>query len=361
MTTLRIGLAALAAVALGAASASAADLVDKMSVGTVELKSAGPLAFGPEGILFVGDPQAACVYAIDTGERPASPASGPLNVDRVNVKVAGQFAVPPADLAIGDLAANPLSGNAYLSVARGKGPGAQALIVRIDRAGTITEVGLKDVRCAKAALPNASEKSRRESITNLAYADGKVFVAGLSNEEFASNLRVIPFPFTGEASRGAGVEIYHGAHGKFETRAPVRTMTAYEINGQAHLLASYTCTPLVKFPVEQLKPGEKVRGTTVAELGNMNQPLDMVVYQKNGQDYLLLANSRRGVMKVSLAGIDKADSITSPITGGNQAGLKAEAIPSLQGVMQLAALDKEHALALIKTGDDLNLRTIDLP
>jgi hypothetical protein len=360
MTSLRTGLAAVA-VAVLAASAPAADVAGTMQAGTVELKSAGPLAFGPDGILFIGDPQAACVYAVATGERPASPATGPLNVERVNAKVAGQLAVPVEDLAVGDLAVNPLSGNAYLSVARGKGPGAQALIVRIDRAGTVTEVNLKDVRCAKAALPNASDKSRRESITNLAYAGGKLFVAGLSNEEFSSNLRVIPFPFTSEASRGTGVEIYHGAHGRFETKAPVRTMTAYEINGQANLLASYTCTPLVKFPIEQLKPGEKVRGTTVAELGNMNQPLDMVVYQKGGQDYLLLANSKRGVMKVSLAGIDKADAITAPIRGGAQAGLKAEAVPSLQGVLQLAPLDKEHALAIIKTGDTLNLQTIELP
>src|SRR5436305_2005637 len=142
MTSVRIGLAALVAAALGAAAAPAADRVDKMSVGTVELKSAGPLAFGPEGILFIGDPQAACIYAVDTAERPASPATGPLNIDRVNAKVTGQLAVPAEDLAVADLAVNPLSGNAYLSVARGKGPGAQALVVRLDRAGKIDEVNL---------------------------------------------------------------------------------------------------------------------------------------------------------------------------------------------------------------------------
>ena len=30
---------------------------------------------------------------------------------------------------------------------------------------------------------------------------------------------------------------------------------AYDIAGQTHLLASYTCTPLVKFPVEEIKKG----------------------------------------------------------------------------------------------------------
>ena len=49
------------------------------SKGTPDLKSAGPLAFGPEGILFVGDPQGAAVFALDTGDRtPAkSDATGP--------------------------------------------------------------------------------------------------------------------------------------------------------------------------------------------------------------------------------------------------------------------------------------------
>ena len=56
-------------------------------------------------------------------------------------------------------------------------------------------------------------------------------------------------------------------------------------------MAAYTCTPLVKVPVAALKPGARTsRGRPIAELGNMNQPLDMIVYQKDGKDYLLMAN-----------------------------------------------------------------------
>src|SRR5207249_10229880 len=47
---------------------------------------------------------------------------------------------------------------------------------------------------------------RSQSITDMAYVDGKVIVAGLSNEEFASDLRYIPFPFK-NAERGTGVQI----------------------------------------------------------------------------------------------------------------------------------------------------------
>src|SRR5262249_58174699 len=120
-------------------------------------------------------------------------------------------------------------------------------------------------------------------------------VAGLSNEEFSSSLRAIPFPFEA-ASKGTGIEIWHGSHGRFETNAPVRTFVPYEINGEKAILAAYTCTPLVRIPVSELKPGNKVKGTTIAELGARNKPLDMDVYSKSAKNYILIANSRHSLM-----------------------------------------------------------------
>ncbi len=79
------------------------------------------------------------------------------------------------------------------------------------------------------------------------------------------------------------------------------------------MLAAYQCTPLVKLPVSDLKAGAHVKGTTIAELGNRNRPLDMIVYQKDGKDYLLLTNSSRGVMKIPTDGAGDADGITSRV------------------------------------------------
>ena len=47
----------------------------------------------------------------------------------------------------------------------------------------------------------------------------------------ASKLRSIPYPFA-KADEGTSVEIFHGAHGRFETQSPVRTFTSYEIGGE---------------------------------------------------------------------------------------------------------------------------------
>jgi hypothetical protein len=350
---------ALAVLLIAAGALAAAEQDYGLKQGSPGLKSAGPLAFGPDGILFVGDAQGAAVVAIDTGDRPKSPVAGPLKVEKIDTQIASLLGTTPQQILINDLAVNPVSGAAYLSVARGKGPGAAPVIVRVDRPGKLSTLPLEDVKFAKASLPDATEKQRQEAITHLEYVKGRVFVAGLSNEQFASTLRAIPFPFT-EADKGAGVEIYHGSHGRFETNSPVRTFVPYEIAGKSHLLAAYTCTPLVKVPVDDLKPGARVKGTTIAELGNRNRPLDMIVYQKGGKDFILMANSSRGIMKISTEGIDKAEGITSRVR--DKAGLTYDTIGELKGVQQLAKLDKDNALILIRAEDGpLNLDTVPLP
>ena len=42
--------------------------------------------------------------------------------------------------------------------------------------------------------------------------------------------------------------------------------------GNPQIIAAYTCTPLVRIPPPSCA-WVKVRGTTIAELGNRNQPL----------------------------------------------------------------------------------------
>jgi len=328
--------------------------------GTVELKSAGPLAFGPHGILFVGDPQSATIHAIDTGDAGTPQAKGALKIEGIDEKVASLLGTEAKEIQIKDLAVNPASGNLYLSVARGKGPSAAAVIVRVNRDGKLSEVSLKDVPTASAKLANAVEgKMRQEAVTHLSYVKGRVFVAGLSNEEFSSKLRSIPFPFA-TADNGTSIEIFHGAHGRFETKSPVRIFAPYQIKGEDHLLAAYTCTPLVKIPVSSLKPGEKVKGDTVAELGNGNRPLSMIIYNKGGKDFVLMANNKRGLMKIGLEGVDSIASINKPVKG--KAGLTYDTIAGKEGVQKLDALDKEHAVVLIQgKGGKLSLDTIELP
>ena len=79
---------------------------------------------------------------------------------------------------------------------------------------------------------------------------------------------------------------------------------AYQLNETPHVLASYTCTPLVTFPIAKIKEGAHLMGTTVAELGSRNTPLDMIAYQSGDKEYILVANSNRALMKIDPKNIE---------------------------------------------------------
>jgi len=362
-----IVLAALGCFSLPAASA---DWLAGMKEGKPEFKSMSQLAFGPDGILFVADTKAAAVIAVATSDTKPASGTKPLKVEGINQKVAGLLGASADQILIGDLVVNPISRNAYLAVSRGRGPDAVPVLVRVNTGGELEVVALDKVKFSRGELPDApvdgvvgegnrQSNPRQESITDIAFFQDRVLVAGLSNEEFASTLRAIPFPFKNVAN-GTSVEIYHGAHGKFETRSPVRTFVPFNVGNEPSLIAAYTCTPLVQFPIKELSPGAKIKGKTIAELGNRNRPLDMIVYQKDGKDYLLLANSSRGIMKISTDNIEKAESITDKVT--DKKGQSYETIASWTGVDQLDKLDPAHALVVRRgDGNSLNLESLALP
>lgn len=333
-------------------------LTSGMERGKVELQSAGPATFAPQGILLVGDTAAASIYAIATEEKPGREKKE-IRVDNIDQKIAGMLGTKTEEILINDLAVNPETGTTYLTVSRGKGPDAQPIIVKIDASGSLDVLPLDDVLFAKTAIPSAPQgKQRQDVTTDLQFTGGRVLVAGLSNEEFASQLRSIPFPFGG-SSEATSVEIFHGAHGRYETKSPIRTFALLEIQGEPTVLAAYTCTPLVKFPVKELQSNTKVKGKTVAELGNRNRPLDMVVYEKDGKEYILMANTARGLMKVDLSGIASAEEITEKIP--DKAGLPYETIEDAGTVVQLDRLDDEHAILLVQADRGFSLKSIELP
>jgi len=136
----------------------------------------------------------------------------------------------------------------------------------------------------------------------------------------------------------------------------------YTVNNQPFIIGAYTCTPLVKFPVADLKPnsGSKYRGQTIAELGAGNRPIDMIVYKKGGKDFILMANTSRGVMKIATDLIATAKVITTP-SNQETAGVPYESIKSMQGVQQLDLLDASHSIVIEGQTAALNLQAVELP
>ncbi len=140
--------------------------------------------------------------------------------------------------------------------------------------------------------------------------EGKLYVADLSKQTFASTLRVLSYPFDGQQSV-ASVQIYFTSHDELETRALIREMTFASLGGKDYLIAAYMCTPLVTIPVEEITDGAHITGKTIAELGYGNTPDGLLTFTANEQgknvDYILVSNVERNAEFVSMAQVEEAN------------------------------------------------------
>jgi hypothetical protein len=312
---------------------------NEFAKGDVKVRAFSRLTFSPDGILFIGDAIGARIFAVDFGDRTPPHDAGKLAIDDLESRIGGMLGVDSRDVLIHDIAVNPISKNAYLAVSRGRRKftvdwqlpndvaNANALL-RVKPDGAIEEVRLSGVRFSFVDVGNPATsdvqtdwrriKSRADTISDMAFADGKLYVSGLSNEEFSSTMRIYPFPFKGTGS-ATSLEIYHGSHGMYETEAPVRAFVPVRVRGKSYLLASYLCTPLVLLPVDELQRNRHLKGTTIAEIGDGNTPLSMVSFEDNGRNYILIVNSARGIVLINAEDLAKPLSpITQPMedTGG---------------------------------------------
>ena len=135
-------------------------------------------------------------------------------------------------------------------------------------------------------------------------------------------------------------------HGRYETESPVRTFVPYTIQGRQYVLAAYTCTPLVKIPVSDLRAGAQGEGSDHRRSRRRQSPLDMVPYNKGGHGYILVANTSFGLLKVQADHLETYATIDSPTKNPGTAGMPFEKITSVTNVKQLSQLDASNAVVL---------------
>ena len=312
------------------------------TINQVTPESAGALTFSPDGVLFLGDNKLGAVFAFETdlGQTPA--ALDPFIFESIDEKIAAALGVTAKSLVMNGMSVHPVTRQPYLSVGVRKGDRLEPAVVSVSLTGEIRPFDLSSSKVTVHQLTDVPDENkhfksragtfpyppaevfeekartplRSMTIVDLKFHAGEVFVAGVSNQEFSSTLRRIPYPFTGAASE-TQLEIYHVAHGIYETRAPIRTMQFADINGEDTLVAAYACSPLVTIPVSDLNHGAKVRGKTIGDMGN-GQPISMVAYRDGDENKLFITNVGRGPMIVPLSGIRSAEGYTPenrPTTG----------------------------------------------
>ena len=379
MKTLRPLAVALAMVlvanAASAAGKSASErfLKDAQKSG-LALGSASSLAFGPDGLLLVAEPRTGSIAAIDTGD------TGPLKrlakrVDNVSALVATTLKAEAASVQIVDMAVNPASGRVYFSITHGAAK--SAAIIVIDAEGKASVLDTAKLAHVRVPLP-AKEAGSIRNISDLAFAGDRVLVTGQSNEEFSSKIFTLPLPLAHQQSgKVIGAETFHIAHGKWETKAPIQSFFPLEEGGKHYVVGAFACTPIAKFPVDEIATGQNVRGTSVVELGGGNRPLDLFTYQRDGKRWVvvntlrfqknLFGPSKYWGVRVSLDYVLRSDAAQvnekaarrNTATKSGPEGI--EILDVLFGAVQVDKLSDSEMVVLRENGDRLDLELAALP
>ncbi len=360
--------------------AAACSLIAAVNASAADIKSVSRLAIGPDNVLFVADWKAARVHAITLAPAQQVPAGTTFNIFDLESILSRQ--VGGARVTIEDMVLRPGTAQAYVAISYGAEKKPALIVVTNDRkarridlkAAKSTFTELRDAPSAKSEFWNEIPE-RSFTVTDMKWHNGEVFVAGLSNQDFASTLRRVKYPFDSKQST-TSVEIYHTGHNLIETRAPIRALSFATWGGKPYLVAAYTCTPIVTIPLEDLKDGAHVRGKTIAEMGYGNTPAGLVSYSMTEkgkkEDYLLLVNFQRGASVIPVSQVEAASAgpgMNKPVPFSQIAGLDVTPAP-LAGVLRIDNLDdksfivvrrqlENDALQLVTVGKDLSFRLSD--
>jgi hypothetical protein len=356
------------------APVAASSLLKGAQTGGLQLKSASSLSFGPAGLLLIAETSSASVIAVETGD------VGPVQilkqrVDNVSGLIAGGLGTTADNVTVQDLAVNPDSGRIYLSISRK--PDNATLLITIDAAGQVKPLDLSNLPWVRMTLPGGTA-SKVTRVTDVAFAKDRVLAAGSCNEEFASKIFSLPVPLEHGATAAIySAETYHVAHRKWETKAPISSFIPYEENGQSYVVGAFGCTPIAKFPLNELKSGAQVKGVSVLELGSGNRPLDLFSYSKGGKRWLVTHTQRFqknlfGPSNLWAARVDMAYLSRSEPDEVNENAARrdtknkvgpdgVEIVDSLFGAVQVDKLNDEQAVVLRETSSGLALEVADLP
>jgi hypothetical protein len=354
-----------------ASATSATGSLKNAQNGGLKLAAAGALSFGPGGLLIIAEPRMGSIVAVQTAD------TGPVQklkqrVDKVPELIASGLGTTADNVTINDLAVNPASGLIYLSVQRK--PDNAATVVTINAEGKAAALDLAPLPWVRVTLPGVTG-SKATNITDVACTSDRVLAAGSCNEEFASKIFSIPLPMEHGATASVySAETYHVAHGKWETRAPISSFIPHEEDGKSFVVGAFACTPVAKFPLNDLSSGAKVQGVSVVELGSGNRPLDLFEYEKDGKHWLvthtqrfhkpLFGPSEFWGARMDMKYLDAANTneqATRRDTKQPKGPEGIEIVDALFGAVQVAKLDNAQAVVLRDHEGALALETVALP
>jgi len=359
------------AVAISASARAA--VLGRTTTGKPALKRIDVIEFAPGGVLLLGDGAGAQIFAVKTDDKPG--AKLPVKIAGINAKLAAKLGAKPDGIEIIDFAVSPTSGAAVFAIRKQDDKSYLLMTLRGE------EIGLLDldrVTYARVPLPSG-DQAPVAKITDIAWTDDRIVAGATANEEFASKIFLARAPLNhDEAGELHSAETYHVSHRRWETKAPMSTILPYREAGQTWLVGAFACTPVVKYPLDALQPGAKIKGTSMIELGSGNRPLDMFTYEKGGVEYVL-ANTFRfhhekkpfgpspywtvRFERMLLAGDENVnEKATLRLAGDKPATPRIQFIDAYNGVMQMDRLGNDRA-AVLRAGESgaIDFEVLPLP
>lgn len=359
--------------ALIAARLDAGAVIETAATGNPGLRSIQVLSFAPEGVLLVGDGAGSQIVAIETGDTtPGEALSAPI--ENFGAKLAGHFGAKSDGVEILDIAANPESNTIYVAARRQADR--QYVIATVNGKGQIRELELDKVRYARIGLSSGDVKV--STVTDVAWADDRIVAAGRSNETFASKIFSINAPLKNDSKSDMfSAETYHVSHRRWETKAPMSVILPFRENDKTYVIGAFSCTPVVKYPLDSLKPGAQIKGTSVMELGSGNRPIDMFIYEKGGKQFVLSNTFRfhherkpfgpspywtvKFEQGILAAKDDVNETALRRLKGYEPATERVTMVEAFHGVTQMDKVGKDRAVVLRESKVGLDLAVLPLP
>ena len=341
--------------------------------GNPKIKTIEAIAFGPKGQLLIGG--GAQVVTVETGDTTPSTWSVTevANIDRL---LAGKLGLDAKDIEVRRLAVNPASHKAYVALQSLKTK--DSLILTIDGAGKVAEFPLDNVKYTSYAL--AVPKGSISKVTDIAWADGKIIASTQATDKFTASRVFTINPAAKDGSpKQISTKTFHTGHNRWETSAPLRALMPYLENGKSSVVGTFTCTPIVRYDLEDANDDGQVTGRSVVELGQGNTPFDMFSYERDGKKYILIAVGRNNkqpafgfpsaywVARVDADLLKETNNINEKAPwriggrNGNKAGDRVLVAKDFFGVQQMDRLDETRALAIMEGKGGLSLRALALP
>ena len=332
-----------------------------------QMTSIGPLTFGPDGVLFAADTQAATIYALELGDKASAALPGTQGVDAIDQKIAALLGTDAKEIIVTDLVVHPRTKNAYISVMRGQGTASKPALLRVDGAGKIEVVSFENLKHTKVALPNAPNAGtnpqrdpRQQSITDMAFTDG----TPLHRRPLERRVRL-------EAARGeVPVRDCRQWHQRRDlprqsrsARDPLAGLRVPAVLDQQHPAPGRRVPVHAAGEVPGGQPAARDQGGRHDDRGaRQPQPADRHGALQEGRPRVPAHVEHRARRDEDPdRRVRQCDApITQPVET-ETGGVAYETVAAMKGIEQLDLLDGSRTLALSRTDGGLNLVAVALP